>query len=215
MAIETRFKRLRWLILAGILVVLAAATAVFLMVGTWLVVQDPLGHADAIVVLSGRLPDRALEAARLYQAGYASQVWISQPVSPAEELKRMDIIYVGEDFYNQKVLLARGVPVDAIRILERPAANTEQEVGIITDALRAMQGYTVIIVSSKPHTRRIRAVWNRRAGSGVQAIIRHSSEDPYDGAHWWRRTRDALDVVRETFGLLNAWAGFPLRPTQY
>jgi hypothetical protein len=30
--------------------------------------------------------------------------------------------------------------------------------------------------------------------------------------HWWRNTRDALAVVREILGLINLWAGLPVRP---
>jgi hypothetical protein len=40
-------------------------------------------------------------------------------------------------------------------------------------------------------------------------IVRASSQDPFDARHWWRNTTDALDVVREVLGLLNAWAGLP------
>src|ERR1700692_2056624 len=114
----------RWLIPGGIfiLIVVVAAT-LFFTVGTWLVVEDPLVHADVIVVLSGRLPERAIEAARIYKAGYSDLVWISPPVSPVDDLKAMKISYLGEDFYNEKVLMAQGVPADAIRILDRPDAN--------------------------------------------------------------------------------------------
>jgi uncharacterized SAM-binding protein YcdF (DUF218 family) len=197
------------------LIVLAAiGFLVFFDIGQWLVVQDPLVHADAIVILSGQLPDRAIEAARLYHAGYAEQVWVSQPISPAEELKTMKIFYLGEDFYNEKVLLAKRVPADAIRILERPSANTEEEVREIDQMLRRNNSHNVIIVTSKAHTRRVRTIWNKLVGSDPHAIVRFANDDPYDGAHWWRHTHDALDIVRESLGLLNAWAGFPLRPSQ-
>jgi uncharacterized SAM-binding protein YcdF (DUF218 family) len=205
----------RWLIWAGIPVVLATiGVLVFFGIGRWLVVQDPLIHADAIVILSGNLPDRALEAARLYSAGYASQVWISRPLSPTEELKTMKIFYLGEDFYNEKILLAQGVPVDAIRILERPSVNTLMEVREIGEFMRQNNLSSVIIVTSKPHTRRVRAIWNRLVDSDTRAIVRFANDDPYDGSHWWRHTRDGLDVVRESLGLLNAWAGFPFRASQ-
>ena len=187
---------------------------VFFGIGRWLVLQDPLVHAEAIVILSGNLPDRALEAARLYGAGYAQQVWISQGLSPAEELKTMKIVYLGEDFYNEKILLAKGVPVDAIRILERPSANTQMEVREIQEFLRQNNLSSVIIVTSKAHTRRVRAIWKKLVGSDPRAIVRFANDDPYDGAHWWRHTQDGLDVVRESLGLLNVWAGFPLRPIQ-
>ena len=186
----------------------------FLTIGQWLVVQDPLVHADVIVILSGHLPERALEAARLYQAGYAEQVWVSPPISPAEELKTMNIFYLGEDFYNEKVLLAQGVPADAIRILEHPSANTEEEVREISETLRQNNFHQAIVVTSKAHTRRVRTIWRKLVGSDPRVIVRFANDDPYDGAHWWRHTHDALDIVRETLGLLNAWAGFPLRPSQ-
>jgi len=212
---ESRPKLRRRLIWAGILIVLAAiGFLVFFDIGQWLVVQDPLVHADAIVILSGQLPDRAIEAARLYHAGYAEQVWVSQPISPAEELKTMKIFYLGEDFYNEKVLLAKRVPADAIRILERPSANTEEEVREIEQILRRNNSHNVIVVTSKAHTRRVRTIWNKLVGSDPHAIVRFANDDPYDGAHWWRHTHDALDIVRESLGLLNAWAGFPLRPSQ-
>jgi uncharacterized SAM-binding protein YcdF (DUF218 family) len=205
----------RWLIWAGIpIVLITMGLLVFLGIGRWLVLQDPLVHADAIVILSGHLPDRALEAARLYGAGYAQQVWISQGLSPAEELKTMKIVYLGEDFYDEKILLAKGVPVDAIRILERPSANTQVEVREIREFLRQNNLSSVIIVTSKAHTRRVRAIWKKLACSDARAIVRFANDDPYDGAHWWRHTQDGLDVVRETLGLLNVWAGFPLRPIQ-
>ena len=212
---EMKPKTRRWLVLGGILIALAAAgTLVFLTIGQWLVVQDPLVHADVIVVLSGHIPDRALEAARLYHAGYAEQVWVSQPTSPAEELKTMKIFYLGEDFYNEKVLLAQGVPADSVRVLDHPIENTEEEVREISETLRHSNFHHVILVTSKPHTRRVRTIWRKLVGSDPGVIVRFAADDPYDGAHWWRHTHDALDIVRETLGLINVWAGFPARPSQ-
>jgi uncharacterized SAM-binding protein YcdF (DUF218 family) len=213
--IESKSRKRRWLILGGIFIVIAgAAAALFLTVGRWLVVEDPLVHADVIVVLSGRIPERAVEAARIYKAGYAEQVWISPPVSPVKELKAMNISYLGEDFYNEKILIARGVPADAIRVLERPDVNTEAEVRQIAEDLHNWEFHSVIIVTSKAHTRRVRTIWRKLNGAEPSMIVRYASDDTYDGARWWRHTKDAMDVVRETLGLLNAWAGFPLRPSQ-
>jgi len=202
----------RWVLGFSIFIAIVACVFlfVFLSVGRWLVYQDPLRQAHAIVVLSGRLPDRALEAARIYRQNYAAQVWVSQPVSPAPELEKMHIAYVGEDFYNQKVLMAQSVPADAIRILMDPAANTEQEVDEIARDLRRDDAHAVIIVTSKPHTRRVRLIWDKRVGNDPRAIVRYASDDTFDPSHWWRSTSDALDVVREVLGIANAVAGFPL-----
>jgi hypothetical protein len=40
-------------------------------------------------------------------------------------------------------------------------------------------------------------------GSSPRAIIRYAEEEPYHSGSWWRNTRDALDVSREVFGLMN------------
>jgi uncharacterized SAM-binding protein YcdF (DUF218 family) len=210
----SRLGAARWLIAGVILLIFAGPLIVFFGIGRWLVVDDPLVHADVIVVLSGRLPERAMEAARLYRAGYADQVWISPPLSPAEDLKAMHIAFIGEDFYNEKVLIAMGVPPDSIRILEHPDVNTEAEVRQVSENLRSSQLHSAIIVTSKPHTRRVRTIWRKLVGAEPHLIVRYPRDDAYDGAHWWRHTRDGLDVMRETLGLLNAWAGFPARPSE-
>jgi uncharacterized SAM-binding protein YcdF (DUF218 family) len=205
--------RKRWLVVFSILFVFVAAVLwIVLHAGTWLVVQDPLAPAQVIVVLSGRMPERAIEAARLYKQNAAPEVWVSQPASPISELKEMHIPFVGEDFYNERVLLALSVPADSVRIFPQPSANTEQEIEEIGRLTRGTGIRTVIIVTSSPHTRRVRAIWNRLIGDSPRLIVRHPVDDPFNAGRWWRNTQDALDVVREWLGLANAWAGFPSRP---
>src|SRR5713226_1830041 len=80
---ERRVRRI--LIVMAMLAVLASgATWVFCHVGQWLVVQDQLEPAQAIVVLSGGMPLRAREAAKIYHQGFAAQVWVTRPVGPAD-----------------------------------------------------------------------------------------------------------------------------------
>lgn len=198
--------------LAALVVIATAVTWGIRRVGRWLVVEDPLEPAQAIVVLSGSMPVRARQAAEIYRQGFAPEVWVSRPASSAEELREMGIDYVGEEFYNQKVLIHLGVPPEAIRVLERPAINTEEEVREIAEELQQAEEKRVILVTSKAHTRRVRAIWKGRVGEYPRAVIRYASEDNYDAEHWWRTTRDALTVVRELLGLANVWAGFPVRP---
>ncbi len=206
----------RWrggLVALAVLVVIATALAwAARRVGPWLVVEDALEKAQAIVVLSGSMPIRAREAADIYRRGFAPEVWVMRPASPTEALREMGIDYVGEEFYNQKVLLKLGVPAKAISVLEKPVVNTEEEVREIVEKLRQNEGKKVILVTSKAHTRRVRAIWKARVGEYPRALVRYASEDSYDGAHWWRNTRDALTVAREVLGLANVWAGFPVRP---
>src|SRR6202023_428774 len=79
-------------ILLTLVVGLIISTAIiFLNVGRWLILEDPLDKAQAIVVLSGGMPMRAKEAARLYNAAYAPQVWLTRANQPAASLQEMHI----------------------------------------------------------------------------------------------------------------------------
>lgn len=203
----------RWK-LAAILaaVFLFLALVAFFGLGQWLVAEDPVRPAQSIVVLSGAMPVRAIEAAKLYRQGLAPAVWLTRSDEPSTSLKAMDIPYVGEDFYNLRILVHEGVPPEAIHILSKPIVNTVDEMQVIREELKP--GSPVIIVTSKAHTRRVRLLWRKLAGGRAEAVVRAASEDSFDPQHWWRSTTDALDVVREVLGLLNAWSGFPLRSSK-
>ena len=206
---ERRRRFRRRLIAASLLVVLAVAGVwIFLRVGAWLVVQDPLVPAPVAVVLSGEMPARAREAAQIYRAGYAKQVWITRPEDATAEMREMGIDYLGDTFYNQSVLLHLHVPIEATRVLEPAIVNTQDEVRVISDQARAAGFHTVIVVTSKAHTRRVHAIWKKIVGSDPALIVRYASEDTFDPQHWWRHTADALQVVREVLGLANVWSGF-------
>lgn len=201
------------MIAGGLALLLVSGAALLIRhAGAWLVVQDPLEPTPVIVVLSGRMPERAREAAAIYEQGLSSQVWISRPVSPSPELEALGIPYVGEEFYSARVLMRLGVPADAIRVLDGTVHNTREELEVIAAELRRSGQEKVILVTTKAHTRRVHLIWRKRVGAKPRALVRYARGDHYDGAHWWRTTSDALDVVREVLGLANAWAGFPLQP---
>jgi len=201
---------------AGALLLAAAAiaTLAFRNAGRWLVHEDPLEHADAILVLSGSMPYRAEGAAKLYLQGYAPEIWLTRPAAPLQLMKSLGVNFVGEEEYNREVLVHEGVPAAAIQVLPAEIVNTEQEVEAASQEMRREGKSRVLIVTSPEHTRRVRALWSLLAGKSQQAIVRADAGDPFDAAHWWRNTRDALSVTREYLGLLNAWAGLPVRPQE-
>jgi len=200
-----------WVLLVG--AILFIGLLIFLNVGRWLVVEEPLRKATAIAVLSGQMPERALEAARIYNQGYAPRVWLTHATEPGATLEKLAVQYVGEERYDKELLMHKGVPESAIEVLDPPIVNTADEMTTIGAALAKEKGGMVILVTSKVHTRRVRALWDRLAGHDGTAIVRGDTDDAYDAAHWWRNTTDALNVVREVLGLMNAWAGLPLRPS--
>jgi uncharacterized SAM-binding protein YcdF (DUF218 family) len=203
-----RSRRIRKVVLGCLLLLVLLAAFCASQVGRWLVVEDPLQKAQAIVVLSGRMPMRALGAADLYRGGWAPEVWLTKSAEPSRTLARLDIPFAGEEFYNAQVLVHQGVPAVAIHVLANPIVNTADEIAEIAASLPADGRGVVLIVTSKVHTRRVRTLW-RKLGRG-RAIVRAADNDPFEPERWWRTSGDALDVVRECLGLLNAWAGLPL-----
>ena len=194
------------------LLVLIAAVAGFRGAGRWLTREDPLTQADVIFVLSGSMPYRAEEAAKVFAQGYAPEVWISRPDSPADELQKLGIHFVGEEEYNRDILIRKGVPDAAIHLLQDTVVNTEEELQEVGREMRRNGKTTIILVTSPQHTRRVWTLWQHLIGSDPKAIVHAAREDPFDADHWWRNTRDVLSVVRETLGLVNAWAGLPVPP---
>jgi uncharacterized SAM-binding protein YcdF (DUF218 family) len=195
-----------------ILLIGVGAVAVFRHAGRWLVCEDALSRADVIVVLSGGLPYRADEGAKVFAMGYAPEVWVSRPESPAGDLEKRGVHYVGEEEYDREILVYAGVPQAAVRILPDPVVNTEQEVQEIGREMRRGGKTKVIIVTSPQHTRRVKALWKNLVGEPPNALVHGAPEDPFDPNHWWGNTRDILSVVRETLGLMNVWAGLPVPP---
>jgi uncharacterized SAM-binding protein YcdF (DUF218 family) len=211
--------RRRWprvvvaLLAFGLLVVVALPSGLNAL-GRWLMVADPVDKAAVIVVLVGYMPFRAMEAAALYRQGWAPEVWVTQENRASRDaaLDRLGIRPPHDHEYSRDVLVRLGVPASAIKILDPPILNTMQEVDLLARELRTAGGSRAILVTSKAHTRRVRATWLARVGSSPAAIVRYAAEDHYDPERWWRRTGDVLAVSREVFAMVNVWAGFPVHP---
>jgi len=187
----------------------------FFHAGLWLVREDPLEKSQAIVVLSGGLPDRALGAAQIYRGGFAKEIWLTQPLQPSASMEDLHLPYAGEEQYNRMVLIAEGVPPAKIRLLTPRILNTADELRAVAAALNQQPGTSAIVVTAKAHTRRVGVLWKTVSqGHSGRLMIRATPQDSFDAEHWWRTTNDALGVVREYLGLLNAWAGLPLSHTK-
>ena len=207
-----RTLRLRWILLGITLLAFVAGTIAFRDAGYWLVREDPLAKADVVVVLSGGMPYRANGAANIFKSGYAPEVWVTRPEGPQQELAALGIHFVGDEEYSREILIRQGVPAGAIAILPDIIVNTQDEVSEISQTMRGKGMHTAIIVTSPEHTRRVKALWVKLVGDDPRLVVRAASEDPFNPDHWWGNTRDALALVREYLGLLNAWAGLPVQP---
>jgi uncharacterized SAM-binding protein YcdF (DUF218 family) len=207
-------RRSRRVIVAAVLLAatLFLAPRALTHLGTWLVVADPLQPARSIVVLGGHVPFRATEAAALYKHGWAHEVWLTQGWIHEEDraLGRLGIERTPEHGYSRLVLLRSGVPEDAIRLLDGRNLNTADEVRTVVRALEEAGGGSVILITSKSHSRRVKVIWRALAGGRLGGIVRYTPQDPFEPDRWWTTTADAMAVSREWGALLNAWAGFPV-----
>jgi len=194
-----------------LLLVITTAAMILLGVGRWLVDENPLQPATAIVVLSGNMPTRALEAAALYHQGYAKQIWLTHPETHASALKQLGISYPSEDDFNLRVLRRAGVPMNAVRVLDSSIVNTAEELGAIHSALQESGGNKVIIVTNKSHTRRVHILWAKYFGNSNEIITHGIPDDDFVAGHWWRDPGSLTQVTHEVLGIANAWAGLPVQ----
>lgn len=210
-----RLRLLLWSLGSASFIVVTTSLVFFLGVGKWLVREDPLQPATAIAVLSGNIPDRALEAAQLYREGYAKEIWLTHPGEHADALKMLGISYPSEDDFNQRVLRGQGVPAKAIHVLDTPIVNTAEELDAISAALKKRGGEKVIVVTNQAHTRRVHILWNKYFGSRGQLIVHGLPDDDFQAAHWWKNSGDMAQVTHEILGIMNAWAGLPVQSTPH
>ena len=177
--------------------------------GGWLVVEDPLEKADAIFVLGGTRLERPLEAYDLYREGWAPRVMLFRVVSDygeAELLKR-GFEFPLESDVQRDVLRRLGMPEGAVVILSEEDSTKEEALEVRTAAL-ANGWKTLIVVTSKQHTRRARLVIERRlAGTDVKIIMRASRYDLTDAEHWWRNRATVRFTLFETQRLFGYWIG--------
>jgi uncharacterized SAM-binding protein YcdF (DUF218 family) len=199
--------------LAATLVTVALAAFAFLQAGRLLVLEDPLQPARAVVVFGGRVPFRAIEAARVYKLGWVHEVWLTQGGLCPEDaaLAELEIEPTPEYVYSRMVLERLGVPGAAIRVLPERNVNTAEEVRTVARGLDRLGGDRVILVTSNYHTRRVKVLWRKLVGQHPEAIVRYTPDDGFEAGRWWRDSADAMAVAREWFGLLNAWLGFPVK----
>ena len=199
-------------LILGTLALLGTTTGlvILLAAGKWLVREDPLEEATAIAVLSGNIPTRALEAARLYHDGYAKEIWLTHPRAHADVLNVLGIYYPRESDFNVWVLREQGVPAKAIHVLDSPIANTAEELDVISALLKAAGGQRVIVATNKAHTRRVHILWNMYFGSRGELIAHAVSNDDFEASHWWKTSGGRAQMNHELLGIMNAWAGLPV-----
>jgi len=203
-------KLIRWLIVLPLLGLLLYLGYPYLLrvVGRYLITENPLQKAGAIVVLAGDGgASRTLEAVRLYQDGYAPTIILTHQTLPKgyEALARLGITAPEERDIQRLVLKAMRVPRAAVLEVSERADSTRSEMIYLTRFLDQHRIRSVLLVTSRSHSTRARKILARIAGSRIAIISRPSRYDTFDPERWWRSRRDAKEVLAEYEKLANYW----------
>lgn len=97
-----------------------------------------------------------------YGGRWASEVWLTWPASGPEDaaLARLGLnIELGETRVNRAVLERLGGPRSVVRVLSPGVPNTAQELRLVAREMARVSADRIILVTSKPHSRRVRATW--------------------------------------------------------
>jgi uncharacterized SAM-binding protein YcdF (DUF218 family) len=203
-------KLIKWLIVVPILGLLLYLGYPYLLrgIGRYLVTEDPLKHADAVVVLAGDGGvARTLEAVRLYQDGYAPRIILTHQILPRgyEALARFGISVPEERDIQWMVLKGMRIPRAAVLQISERANSTDAEMRALVRFMDQQRVGSVILVTSKSHSTRARKILSRTSGGRITIISRPTRYDAFDPDAWWRSRRDAKEVFQEYPKLVNYW----------
>ena len=165
--------------------------------GGWLVVEDTLEKADAIILLSDDnfYADRATRAAELYRQNLAPTVVASgirlRPYAGISELMTHDLV-------------ERGVPKERIVPFPQDADNTGEEAEALKTLVTQKGWKNVIIVTSNYHTRRARYIFRKVFPSDVKLAMASARDADFDPSNWYEHRRGVKCFEHEVLGLFVA-----------
>jgi uncharacterized SAM-binding protein YcdF (DUF218 family) len=190
---------------AGMLLALRGA-------GRWLVVEEPLASAPAIVVLGGGSPAREQAAAEVFRDGWAPRV-VLVPATSLDEKSGVPVdkeVIAARDVQARRSVLEHfGVSAGAVLIASRSATNTLTELEIAAELIQPDQE-PVILVTSPYHARRVQLTWRHVTGGRSAAILRTTHGEAFDPSRWWTSRLSIDEVTHEYLGLVNALFRFRL-----
>jgi len=161
------------------------------------IVEDPLEHADAIIVLSDDnfYADRATRASQVFREGLAPLVLASgrrlRPHAGIAELMEHDLI-------------ERGVPKDKILRVAHDADNTREEAEVLAQVAIQRKWKSVIVVTSNYHTRRARYIFEKVFPAGTVIRVTGARDGDFDPERWWEKRISIKKFAREMAGMVVA-----------
>jgi uncharacterized SAM-binding protein YcdF (DUF218 family) len=198
------------------LAVVAVALALWVLVAwagaRWLIVEAPLEHADAMVVLGGSATyqERTALAARLFREGRAPVILLTDDGQRAgwSRVERRNPYFVE---LARAELIRQGVPESAIEILPQTVGSTEDEAVALRGFTFSHGWRSLLVVTSAYHSRRaLRTMRNRLSDTGVTVglIPVPSGQQTPRPALWWLSPGGWRMVAGEYVKLVYYWLAY-------
>lgn len=191
------------IVLVAALLLYFLSGPIMIMVGEFLVQADEPARSDAVVVLSTGIEyyPRLMEAAMLFQDGFAERVAINgnRKSEALRELERrgfQSCCLWYED--TVRVLELLGVQKERVIIINAESAyDTVSEAKLVGEVLSEAGITSIILTTSKYHTRRARYIWKKLFPDRFTIRAVAARNDPFSPEAWWKEGRQVRWVLAE------------------
>lgn len=194
-----------------LLVLTLMSGAVLRKIGEIIVLNNPPVRSDAVVVLNTGVEyyPRLIEAAEIYRSGFAGKVVINgnRKTDSLRELEAKGFEKCCPWYANSVQILAMlGVPEsDIVWISAEDAYDTVSEALAVGTELKQHLIKTIIITTSKSHTRRANFIWTRLFKGQFSITTVAAQTDPYHPESWWQEGRQIRWVLAEYGAWIFYW----------
>ena len=175
--------------------------------GHSLVVDDPAATAEVAVVLTTGVDyvPRLLQAAQLYRDKRVKKIIINgnRKNDAIRKLEAQGFVPACQWYENSlRILEMYGVPRDRIwTVVAEDVFDTVSEAQAIRPLLLENDIDSMILTTSKFHTRRARFVWRKVMGADQGIYSSAAVDDPFDPDSWWQDGRQVKQVMVEYGGM--------------
>lgn len=162
--------------------------------------EDPIQKSDVLFVPAGEPAKRWLEAYDLHRQGIAPEIVLSagRRDSAVVALERASVHLPSEGELARAALIELGVSQSAVVVMPGFPDNTADEGRVFRSEAIRHRWTSVIVVTSKLHTRRAGlAIRRELAGTNVRVLVRASRYDDDDERVWWTKRRTIRTVLFE------------------
>jgi uncharacterized SAM-binding protein YcdF (DUF218 family) len=176
--------------------------------GNFLVLDQTFKQVDVAIVLNTgvEIYPRLIEAADLYNKGKVKKIVINgnRKTAILKQLEAMGYQPANPWYENRlRVLEMLGVPRNqVITISGEDVYDTVSEARLVGDKLRESDVKSIVITTSKSHTRRAAHIWKNLFSNDFIIYAKSARSDPFDPKSWWQDGRQIRWVMAEYGGWL-------------